>query len=199
MFEDDFLGKTSEMLNGFFESIEKGIKGLQKEVEDAKESVKKDVEKAKETEQAESVTEEKKDDAKQETGRKGYFADLFSKAREAVEGTGKALRKSGIPYNRMDTKDTVTIACELPGCDKKDISLNYEQDTIIVRAKRTEPKAAEGVTFRESVGCKYGEMEQKFRVGKVDSASIRAAYKDGILSVSCKRPVTDSNSGINIE
>lgn len=209
MFDDDFFGKTSEALNGFFESIEKSIKGLQKDVDEAKDKMMK--------ESAEGVTKETAEGAKTEasdaaekTGEAQKdaagvkkenkpFEDWFNKAREAVNGImpGANTKPVGIAFYRADTKETVNIFCELPGCDKKDVSLNYEKDMLVIRAKKNAPAVEGIILFKENTNF-IGSMEQKIRVGKLDAGSIRASYKDGVLKISCKRPA-ESASGINID
>lgn len=209
MFDDDFFGKTSDALNGFFESIEKSIKGLQKDVEEAKdkmmkesaEGVTKETAEGAKTEASDAAekTDEAKKDAAGAKKENKPFEDWLNKAREAVNGImpGANTKPTGIAFYRADTKETVNIFCELPGCDKKDVSLNYEKDTLVIRAKKNAPEVEGIVLFKENT-CFIGTMEQKIRVGKLDAGSIRAAYKDGVLRISCKRPA-ESASGINID
>ena len=154
MFDDDFFAKTSEALNGFFDSIEKSIKGLQKEVDSAKDKMKESAEKAKaenenvfkgddvkeEPAKAEAKAEDKTE-AKNETADEGKkdgeaaakkpFEDWFNKAKDAVSGIkiGGAPKVTGIPYFRADTADTVNIFCELPGCDRINVKLSYNTES----------------------------------------------------------------------
>ncbi|MBO4325196.1 MAG: Hsp20 family protein [Lachnospiraceae bacterium] len=223
MFDDDFFAKTSEALNGFFDSIEKSIKGLQKEVDSAKDKMKESAEKAKaenenvfkgdDVKEEPAKTEAKAEDkteAKNETADEGKkdgeaaakkpFEDWFNKAKDAVSGIkiGGAPKVIGIPYYRADTADTVNIFCELPGCDRSNVKLNYEKDSILITAKKEAPTVEGTVLFTENTGF-VGKMDLKVRVGNLDAKSIHASYKDGVLRITAKRPQENSASGIKID
>lgn len=204
MFDDDFFKKTSDALNGFFDSIEKSIKGLQKEVDSTKDKVMKQAEEsAKNAENAAGKADSAepkadagaaKTDAKTDSaagngasdgkGTSNPIGDWFSKI---LDG-GQKVPDKGIAYYRADTGDTVNIFCEVPGCDRKDVGLKYEKDTLIVRAKKSLPEVSGTVLFKETAGVRAGEFEQKIRVGKVERDSISASYKNGVLTITCKRP-----------
>ena len=221
MFDDDFFAKTSEALNGFFDSIEKSIKGLQKEVDSAKDKMKESAEKAK----AENENVFKGDDVKEETAKteakaddtaakteaagegkkegeaaKKPFEDFINKARDAVNGIkiGGASKAGVIPYFRADTADTVNIFCELAGCDRNNVKLNYEKDSILITAKKEAPTVDGTVLFTENT-CYVGKLDLKVRVGNLDAKSIHASYKDGVLRITAKRPQENASSGIKID
>lgn len=203
MFDDDFFKKTSEALNGFFDSIEKSIKGLQNEVDSTKDKMMKQAEESAKNAEAEA--------AKTDAGKTGTAAgeakgepdaaggndagkkqnanpigDWFNKILDG--GSKNAVGEKGIAYYRADTADTVNIFCEVPGCDKTSVNVKYEKDMLIVRAKKNLPEVEGTVLFKEAVGVRAGELEQKIRVGKLDQTTIHAGYKNGILTITCKRP-----------
>ena len=177
MSDNDFFSKTSEVLNNFVDSIEKGVENLKKDI---------------------------KENTKNNPMPRPFGKDLFNKSAEKTGETTKSTstgkRLAGFPSCRIDTFDSIRIMCDIPGCDKSALKLDYEKDTLVVRAKREEPDfGEEKVTFRDDTRT-YGEMEKRFRVGKVDASSIHAAFKDGVLTISCKRVYSDNNGvGINIE
>ncbi len=170
MTNDDFLGKTSDLLNGLIDSIEKGIQDLQKE-----------------------------------SGTKSFRGtpfgtDFFKKAPQASERKENSAQEAtyDIPASRMDTASQVKIICELPGCLRSDIKLDYRKDSLVVRAKKTAPEIDGEETFRED-DRRYGTMERSFRVGKVDANTIKASFKEGLLTITCSRPAEDQGVGITIE
>ena len=164
MFDDDFFAKTSEALNGFFDSIEKSIKGLQKEVDSAKDKMKESAEKAK----AENENVFKGDDVKEETAKTEAKADDTAAKTEAA------------------------------GCDRSNVKLNYEKDSILITAKKEAPTVDGTVLFTENT-CYVGKLDLKVRVGNLDAKSIHASYKDGVLRITAKRPQENASSGIKID
>ena len=183
MSNDDFFGKTSEMLNGLIDSIEKGIDDLKKEVK--KETDKND----------------KNDRSDNLGGRSPFPLNPFKKDNKTASSEKKCEKEckaADIPASRIDTNDEVKIICELPGCARTDIKLDYVKDTLVVRAKKTAPVIGDDVTFNESDRF-FGTLERRFRVGQVDAATIKAAFKDGLLTVTCSRPAEDKGVGITIE
>lgn len=200
MFDDDFFKKTSEALNGFFDSIEKGIKGLQNEVDSTKDKMMKQAEEsAKNAEAAKTDADKTGTAAGEAKGEKDAaggndadkknanpIGDWFNKILDG--GSKNAVGEKGIAYYRADTADTVNIFCEVSGCDKTSVNVKYEKDMLIVRAKKNLPEVEGTVLFKEAVGVRAGELEQKIRVGKLDQTSIHAGYKNGILTITCKRP-----------
>lgn len=174
MNDNDFFSRTTEVLNSFVDSIEKGVENLKKDIQE---------------------------NAKTNPMPRPFGKDLFIKPEMKREKAAPASGKPAeFPFNRIDTFDTVKIICDLPGCDKSALKLDYEKDTLVVRAKREEPDFGDAkITFRESSKMYYGEMEKRFRVGKVDVSSIHASYKEGVLMITCKRVYNDGGVGITIE
>ncbi|OPZ37466.1 MAG: Acid shock protein [Tenericutes bacterium ADurb.BinA155] len=72
---------------------------------------------------------------------------------------------------------------ELPGFDKKDISLNMKDGYLTVSAKvdrNLNEKEKKGYIHRERFS---GMSTRSYYVGDVDEKSIKAAYKDGVLAI----------------
>lgn len=165
---DDFLTKTTEVFNGLFDSIDKSIKNLQKE-----------------------------------TGTKphSFGQNIFKKSNYNEQG-GRTVAPEGkamsIPASRVDIGESIKILCELPGCEKQNLKLDYDKDTLIVRAKKPAPVISDEATFHED-DRKYGTLERRFRIGKVDPSTIRAGYKDGVLTICCARTYESGGIGIDIE
>ncbi len=90
----------------------------------------------------------------------------------------------------------ITIQAELPGFGKENISVDYCDETITLRATRAQAEDAADNYVENN--RRYGTFERRFRVGKVDESTIRAAYTDGILTITCNRQAQASKS-ITIE
>lgn len=98
-----------------------------------------------------------------------------------------------------DNENDYELEVELPGYDKKDISIDYENEYVTIRAEKAvedESKSKANYIRKErSVSC-----QRSFYVGEVDENEIKASYNNGILSVSIpkqaeKKPV---KKGIDI-
>lgn len=102
--------------------------------------------------------------------------------------------KTDIKENEND----YTLEVELPGFDKKNISLDYENEYVTIRAEKDEKEEGKHNYIRKerSVSC-----QRSYYVGDIDEALIKANYANGILSVSIpkeerKKP---AKHGINID
>lgn len=102
---------------------------------------------------------------------------------------------------KVDVKDlgsAYELSAELPGIKKENISLSYDKDYLTVKtvvnkgeqpAENTDAnndKTAEKYLRRERY---YGEMQRSFYIDDIDAANIKAAYKDGILTVTLPKAV----------
>jgi len=92
---------------------------------------------------------------------------------------------------RMDVfeKDgDLIVKAELPGVDKKDIQVSYDQGDLEIRGERkTESEVKEENYYRmeRSAGSFYRRMTLPF---EVPAEKISAEYKDGVLQVRIPKP-----------
>lgn len=91
-----------------------------------------------------------------------------------------------------------TLEVELPGYDKADISLDYENEYVTIRAEKANKDEDKHNYIRKerSVSC-----VRSYYVGDIDETLIKASYVNGILSVTIpkeerKKP---AKHGINID
>lgn len=80
-------------------------------------------------------------------------------------------------------KDTeYLLKIDLPGYDQKDVSIDFENETLTVKGKRSEEKCEETdrVYCLERVN---GEFERSFRFKNVDGEKINAQYSNGVLKI----------------
>jgi len=80
-------------------------------------------------------------------------------------------------------KDHVFVKCELPGMKKEDIDISLHNGTLTVSGERkNETEQKEGEWFRSERF--FGKFQRSVTLPTdVDSANVKAAYKDGILTV----------------
>lgn len=83
----------------------------------------------------------------------------------------------------VDHKNEIVLQAELPGMKKEDVHVEIEGNMLVLRGeKKREEKEKKGEYFRsERV---YGAFTRSFSLpATVDPEKIKAAYKEGILTV----------------
>lgn len=103
----------------------------------------------------------------------------------------------GISFNRqsypkvdiMDGVDQYTIVAEIPGLSKNEISVDIEDDSLIISGikdtKKEENSNVEKYIIRE---LKHTSFKRKFILGKdVDKKSITGNFDNGLLTITIKK------------
>lgn len=84
-----------------------------------------------------------------------------------------------------DIKETDTeyvAEIDLPGVEKEDIEISYENNHLNITANRKEEvKEEEGDYIRQE--RYYGELQRSFYLDNVKEEEIKAEFKDGVLKV----------------
>jgi HSP20 family protein len=80
-----------------------------------------------------------------------------------------------------EDKDSFKIKVELPGVDKKDVSVAIENGVLTIKGeKQIKKEEKDNKTHR--VECSYGSFIRSFTLPKdVESDKTEASFKDGIL------------------
>lgn len=82
-----------------------------------------------------------------------------------------------------ETADNFIVRAELPGMKKEDIELEVENNVLSIRGERRFEKTDEGENYH-FMERSYGSFYRSFTLPKnVDSETIGAEYKDGMLVV----------------
>ena len=119
-----------------------------------------------------------------------FFSDFF--------GTNNAPME--LRTDITDKGDAFVLEADLPGFKKDDIKIDLENDRLTIKAERhSEHEAAKnGYVRRER---SFGSFERSFDVSGIDTASIKANYTDGVLTLTLpKRPeLVPDNRSIVIE
>ena len=114
---------------------------------------------------------------------------------------------------KVDVKDlgsAYELTAELPGIKKENISLNYDKGYLTIKTvvDKKDEKPAEAQGEENATDKKqpekylrreryYGEMQRSFYIDDIDEANIKAAYKDGILTVTLPK-VTEEQTAKTI-
>ncbi|WEV44020.1 Hsp20/alpha crystallin family protein [Lactobacillus sp. ESL0684] len=99
-----------------------------------------------------------------------------------------------------ETKDNYVVKVDLPGMDKSELKLNYQNDTLSIAGTRTfnqETTNQKNLIHRER---SMGHISRSFRLPNVEASQIHAKYQDGVLTVTLpKRAASEQDSSINID
>jgi len=87
-----------------------------------------------------------------------------------------------------DNEKALIIKAELPGVDKKDISIDVSDSVLTLRGERSHDREVKEERYyrRERT---FGEFSRAFKLpAETDSDKIKAEYKDGILRIEIPKP-----------
>ena len=79
----------------------------------------------------------------------------------------------------METEKNYVMDVEMPGFDKKDISLKFESGYVTISAKKEANESdARYIRKERAVSC-----SRSYYMGDVDEKQIKARYENGVLTV----------------
>ncbi len=83
-----------------------------------------------------------------------------------------------------DNGNSYTLAAELPGFDKEDISIDINGDQLTIQAhhkRENDQKDAQGNYLRRE--RYYGSYSRSFDISEIEADNITAAYENGVLKL----------------
>jgi HSP20 family protein len=117
---------------------------------------------------------------------------LQDRMNRLFEDTGRGIRRSEEPASTTiwspavdiyETDGEIVVQAELPGMDRKDISLHLENNVLTIRGDRQFKKETKEDNYHR-IERSYGAFSRSFSIPTtVDEDKIRADYKDGVLKV----------------
>lgn len=123
-----------------------------------------------------------------------FFNDDFFSPMGMLDGMSK------FSADVRETDNEYLVSAELPGVNKEDIKLDYEDNNLIIKARRQEvhDESRDSYIRKER---SYGEFSRAFYLDNVNKEGIRARFENGELKIILPKQVKteDSNSGIFIE
>lgn len=99
------------------------------------------------------------------------------------------------------TETEYTITAELPGVEEKDITLELNGDALIIRGEKQQEQESKDKGYY-SVERSYGSFQRVLTVpADADTEGIKAAYKNGVVTVTLprKKALQDETRKIEIE
>ncbi len=97
-----------------------------------------------------------------------------------------------------ETDTEYTITADLPGVDKENINLSYDNGYLTIGAKRenvVEDKKENYVRQERS----YGEFRRCFYMNNIDDSAIEAKFNNGVLSIKVPKLQEEKKSGRQID
>lgn len=101
--------------------------------------------------------------------------------------------------NLIEIDDMYKLSIELPGINKEDIKITYEDSNLTVEVTKNEEVTEEKVNYLYKE-VEYGKFERKFHIPDVNKDLIKANYNNGVLVLTLPKNVKEENiKYINIE
>lgn len=101
----------------------------------------------------------------------------------------------------MDVSETdkeYVVKLEVPGMEKNDIKIEYENNVLTLSGEKKESKEEEGEKMYR-VERRYGSFSRSLRFKNVDGDKIHAHYKNGVLEVIAPKTEASKPKKINVE
>ena len=98
-----------------------------------------------------------------------------------------------------ETDSDVTASVELPGLQKDDIKVSVEDSTLTVSGEKKQEKTESAGDLRR-IERVYGYFKRTIKLpASVDAGKVKAAYKDGILTVTMPKVEAKKSKEIPIQ
>jgi len=109
---------------------------------------------------------------------------LFEDASRNWKGDEPAATTTWSPaVDIFETEGEIVVKAELPGMDRKDITLNLENNVLTLKGERRFLKETKEDNYHR-IERSYGGFSRAFSIpATVEEEKIRADYKDGVLKI----------------
>jgi len=86
----------------------------------------------------------------------------------------------GFRTDIVEEENQYVLECELPGFAREDISVDVEEERLVITAHREAKDDGRNYIHRERTSATY---QRSFSISNIQTDSITAAYHDGILTL----------------
>lgn len=108
------------------------------------------------------------------------FDDFFSMDRTLLREPSLSVVPA---VDLEETEDAFKITAELPGMDKKDIQITFENNVLSISGEKKAEKEIKEDNYHR-LERSYGKFHRSFELpGYIERDKIEADYKDGVLHV----------------
>ncbi|WP_040214831.1 heat shock protein Hsp18 [Clostridium polynesiense] len=108
------------------------------------------------------------------------------------------LSKSNFSVDLKETEKEYIVEADLPGVEKENIQLDYNNGYLNISAKRdnfTEDKGDNYVRQERS----YGELKRCFYIDNIEEEKIEASFNNGVLNIKLPKLEDEQNKGRKID
>ena len=125
-----------------------------------------------------------------------FFDDSFFRA--GFSDNDLALSAWHPMVDIYDDNDSIVIKAELPGIDKKDITIDLKDSVLTLKGERNvENEEKEDNYYRRERS--FGKFERAFTLPTgLDPEKIKADYKDGVLKIEIPKPEKEKPKQITV-
>jgi HSP20 family protein len=109
------------------------------------------------------------------------FEDTFARSRNIEEGLAPGSWSP--PVDIYETDENIILQAELPGIERKDITLEVKDDVLTLKGDRKFEKEVKQENYHR-VERSYGSFQRSFTLpSNIKRDKVEAEFKDGILEV----------------
>lgn len=114
-------------------------------------------------------------------------------------GGGENLRQWLPVTDVSETPEAVTLRLEVPGLSRDQLKISVENNTLTVRGEKVQETSSEDETFHRTERS-FGAFERSFALPPyVDTDDVKAALRDGVLSITLPRRAEAKAREISID
>lgn len=108
---------------------------------------------------------------------------IFEAPLGEFDGSSEGFNTWAPALDLYENKDSLIVTAEVPGLKREDIDISLHEDTLTIAGERTQEKPVETQNVQRAERF-YGRFQRTITLPKaVASEQVKAAYKDGILTV----------------
>ena len=108
-----------------------------------------------------------------------FYDEFFG----GVEEEGPSAGHFNPPMSIEETEKEYILTAELPGLDKEDVQITYQNDQMIISGEKKEPEVSKRGTFH-SQERRFGSFNRGFTIPKkIKADKIEASFKNGLLTM----------------
>lgn len=124
-----------------------------------------------------------------------FMSDFFND--DFLAPMGMNFDMSKFRADVRETENEYLVSADLPGVNKEDISLNYNNNNLIISAKRSEfhDESKDNYIRKER---SYGEFSRSFYLENVNKEGIRAKFENGELKIILPKKYKTENKSSQI-